>query len=139
GFPTDLQSQFAVLAGITKGTATITENMFENRFRYVGELQKLGAKITITGNTAQITGVPQLTALPTPHICPIAYTKNPTEICDGKTLTATDLRGGVALVIAGLCADGTTTITNAEYIYRGHADIVRDLVGVGANIVKMED
>jgi UDP-N-acetylglucosamine 1-carboxyvinyltransferase len=138
GFPTDLQSQFAVLSCVTKGRTTITESIFENRFRYAAELQKLGAKISINANRAEITGVPALTAVSTPHICPIAYMKNPPPICDGLELSAADLRGGVALVIAGLAAIGTTTITNAEYIYRGHADIVRDLVAVGANIIRVE-
>jgi UDP-N-acetylglucosamine 1-carboxyvinyltransferase len=139
GYPTDLQSQFAVLSCVTKGQTVITESIFENRFRYCPELQKMGAKIAVTANKAVIKGVNTLTAVSTPHICPIAYMKNRTAVCDGLVLTATDLRGGVALVIAGLTADGTTTIENAEYIYRGHADIVRDLVGIGANIIRTDD
>jgi UDP-N-acetylglucosamine 1-carboxyvinyltransferase len=138
GFPTDLQSQFAVLAAITKGQTTITETLFENRFRYADELAKLGAKITVRANKAVITGVPQLSALSTPNICPEAYITASRINCDGIILNAADLRGGVALVIAGLCAKGTATIENAEYIYRGHADIVKDLSSLGANIIRID-
>lgn len=138
GFPTDLQSQFCVLAALTKGHSTITENLFENRFRYVPELIKLGAKITVNHNQAQTKGVTALSAKATSHLCPSAYQiPNPND-CIGTTVIAQDLRGGVALVIAGLAAHGTTTIEHAEYIYRGHQDIVKDLRQLGANIVALD-
>ena len=138
GFPTDLQSQFCVLAAVTRGRSTITENLFENRFRYVPELIKLGAQITVNHNQAQINGVPALSATPTSHLCPSSYQIPDPKSCLGTTVTAHDLRGGVALVIAALAAHGTTTIDNAEYIYRGHQDIVKDLRQLGANIVALD-
>lgn len=138
GFPTDLQSQFCVLTTLLQGTSTITENLFENRFRYVPELIKLGAKIDIKGNQAQIKGVKTLSAKNTAPICPSSYQIPPQQDCNGTTVTAHDLRGGVALVIAALAATGTTTIQNAEYIYRGHHDIVKDLRQLGANIVALD-
>ncbi|MDR0383871.1 MAG: UDP-N-acetylglucosamine 1-carboxyvinyltransferase [Christensenellaceae bacterium] len=134
GFPTDLQSQFAAAAATINGTTTITENLFENRFHYVTELKKLGAKIMQTdGKTITIKGVKSLAASVTPSACPDEIH----TVCSGLSLTANDLRGGVALVIAALGANGTTTIINADYIYRGHADIVKDLFGVGANIISI--
>jgi UDP-N-acetylglucosamine 1-carboxyvinyltransferase len=139
GFPTDLQSQFAVLSALTKGHTTITENLFENRFRYAEELRKLGADITVDTKFARIRGTERFHAIFTPHICPAAYEKDAPADCDGVTLSAADLRGGVALVIAALAASGTSTVTNAEYIYRGHEDIVRDLRGVGANIIRIDN
>ena len=118
GFPTDLQSQVAVLQAVSRGTSAITENLFESRYKYVPELGKMGAKITVRDRVAIITGVPRL---------------------DGASVSATDLRGGVALVIAALVADGVTEISNAEFIYRGHQAIERDLVGVGANIIRIDE
>ena len=138
GFPTDLQSQFCVLTALTKGHSTITENLFENRFRYVPELVKLGAQIIIEHNQAQIKGVSTLTATPTHNLCPSSYQIPKPQTCLGTTVTAHDLRGGVALVIAALAAHGTTTINHAEYIYRGHQDIVKDLRQLGANIVALD-
>ncbi len=138
GFPTDLQSQFCALATITQGHSSITENLFENRFRYVPELIKLGAKIDVECNQAHIKGVKTLSAVQTPNICPSSYQIPSTENCNGTIVTAHDLRGGVALVIAALAARGTTTIENAEYIYRGHQDIVKDLRQLGANIVALD-
>ena len=139
GFPTDLQSQFCVLTTLTPGRSTITENLFENRFRYVPELVKVGAKIDIKRNQAQIKGVQTLSAKKTSDLCPTSYQFPSQENCIGTTVTAHDLRGGVALVIAGLAAHGTTTIENAEYIARGHQDIVKDLRQLGANIVALEE
>jgi UDP-N-acetylglucosamine 1-carboxyvinyltransferase len=135
GFPTDLQSQFAAAAATIKGKTVITENLFENRFRYVPELQKLGADITVTSKSALIRGSTRLSAFPTRNICPESYGQPPRPYCNGLVLNAADLRGGVALVIAALASAGTATITNAEYICRGHADIVRDLRQLGANII----
>jgi len=118
GFPTDLQSQIAVYQTVSRGVSTVTENLFESRFKYVPELIKMGAKITVRDRTAIITGVEKL---------------------EGAYVTATDLRGGVALVIAALCAVGTTIIENAELIYRGHQAIEDDLGKVGANIIRIDD
>lgn len=139
GFPTDLQSQFCVLMALIRGDSDITENLYENRFRYVSELNKLGAKIKVTGSQAQIHGVKQFDATPTANLCPSAYGTPEPDECRGTTLIAADLRGGVALVIAALAAKGTTTILNADYIYRGHQDIVNDLQQLGANIVALSD
>ena len=138
GFPTDLQSQFCVLAALTNGHSIITENLFENRFRYVPELVKLGAKIELKHNQALIKGVETLSAKKTSHLCPSSYQIPSPATCVGTTVTAQDLRGGVALVIAALAAHGTTTIENAEYIARGHQDIVKDLRQLGANIVALD-
>lgn len=137
GFPTDLQSQFCVLLTLTHGRSTITENLFENRFRYLPELIKLGAKITTQGNQAHICGVTELQAQPTPNLCPSAYRVPAPAVCTGTKLNATDLRGGVALVIAALATKGTCTIDHADYIARGHQDIVKDLQQLGANIVAL--
>ncbi len=138
GFPTDLQSQFCVLAALTKGHSSITENLFENRFRYVPELVKLGAQINVNHNQAQIKGVHAFSATPTSPLCPSSYQIPDPQSCTGTTVTAHDLRGGVALVIAALAAQGTTTVEHAEYIYRGHHDIVKDLRQLGANIVALD-
>ena len=138
GFPTDLQSQFCVLATLTKGQSIITENLFENRFRYVPELLKLGAKITVNHNQAHIKGISELKATSTSNLCPSSYQIPDPETCHGTIVTAHDLRGGVALVIAALAAQGTTTIEHAEYIYRGHENIVKDLRQLGANIVALD-
>ena len=138
GFPTDLQSQFCVLVALTKGRSLITENLFENRFRYVPELTKLGAQITVVGNQARINGVTAFTAQPTAPLCPSSYQIPAAETCHGTIVTAHDLRGGVALVIAALAANGTTTVDHAEYIARGHHDIVKDLRQLGANIVALD-
>ena len=116
GFPTDLQSQISVFQALSRGVSTVTENLFESRFKYVPELIKMGAKITVRERTAIITGVDKM---------------------EGAHVIASDLRGGVALVIAGLAADGITEIENAEFIYRGHQAIEDDLSKVGANIIKL--
>jgi len=118
GFPTDLQSQIAVLQAVSRGTSAITENLFESRFKYVPELIKMGAKITVRDRVAIIAGVPKL---------------------EGASVTATDLRGGVALVIAAMAAEGVTEINTAEYIYRGHQAIEKDLAAVGANILRIDE
>ena len=97
GFPTDMQSVFATTLTIARGTSVVVENVFENRFKYTQELIRMGAKITIEGKTAVIKGVKKL---------------------DGANVEATDLRGGAALVIAGLSAKGVTTVEKAEYILR---------------------
>ena len=124
GFPTDLQSQLAVLQSISKGSCVITENLFESRFKYVPELCKMGAKVCIKDRNANITGVQKIRA--------------GTEISP-LNVTATDLRGGVALVIAALCAHGKTVVHNAEYIMRGHQSIESDLLSLGANIIRIDE
>ena len=115
GFPTDMQSVLGTTVAVAKGTSIITENIFENRFKYLSELKKMGAKVTIEGRTAVIKGVRKLSK---------------------ANVRATDLRGGAALVIAGLNAKGRTTVENIEYILRGYEDFDRKLQSLGANIYK---
>lgn len=114
GFPTDMQPQMAVTLGLSKGTSTITESIFENRFRYVDELVKMGANFKIVeSNTAIIYGVEKYT---------------------GAKLEAPDLRAGAALVIAALAADGYTTISEIGYILRGYERFDEKLRGLGGLI-----
>lgn len=113
GFPTDMQSIFGAILSIARGTSVITENIFENRFKYLSELKRMGAKNKLEGNVAIITGVKRLSA---------------------TTVKSTDLRGGVAMVLAGLQAKGTSRITNIEYILRGYENIDKKLNKLGANI-----
>lgn len=113
GFPTDMQSVFGATLVTAKGTSMVIENIFENRYRYIPELKKMGAKIVIEGRTAVIKGVKKL------------Y---------GATVKSTDLRGGAALVTAGLIAKGTTTVTQIEYILRGYEKLEEKLQKLGANI-----
>lgn len=114
GFPTDLQSQFMTLMAVGDGTSLISENIFENRFKVVGELRRMGAQITVDGRVAVVKGVPRLS---------------------GAAVEAMDdLRGGAALVLAGLCAQGTTLVEGTHHIERGYEQVERKLVGVGADI-----
>ena len=113
GFPTDMQSVFASILTVAKGTSIIVENIFENRYKYMSELKKMGAKITIEGRTAVIKGVRKLT---------------------GAKVLSTDLRGGAALVSAALVAKGETEITNIDYILRGYETLDEKLRKLGANI-----
>ncbi|MCL2621442.1 MAG: UDP-N-acetylglucosamine 1-carboxyvinyltransferase [Firmicutes bacterium] len=117
GFATDLQSQLVSLLSISRGTSIVTENLFESRFKFVPELNKMGAKITVSAKTAIVNGVDTLV---------------------GATVSAEDLRGGAALVLAGLVAHGTTIVENAEHILRGYAKIDADLSALGANIIKLD-
>ena len=118
GFPTDLQQPMATLLTQTKGKSIINETIWENRFLNLKELNKMGATTeTLTNSKAVIVG--------------------PTKL-KGKVVKATDLRAGASLVIAGLIADGTTTIKNADYILRGYEGIVKKLTNVGAKI-KLEE
>ena len=117
GFPTDLQPQIMALETISDGTCVIVENLFETRFKHVGELVKMGAQILVEGRSAVIKGVEKL------------Y---------GAEVTATDLRGGAGLVLAGLVADGYTTISNIGQIKRGYESIESDLKKLGADIKKVE-
>lgn len=115
GFPTDMQPQFAALLSISNGTSIINENVWDNRFRYVSELCRMGAQISVDGRLAIIEGVEELIAAP---------------------VKATDLRAGAAMIIAGLCAKGTTEIENIVHIERGYEDIVNKFRGLGADIKK---
>ncbi|MCL2047473.1 MAG: UDP-N-acetylglucosamine 1-carboxyvinyltransferase [Defluviitaleaceae bacterium] len=115
GFPTDLQPQIAALLSVANGISHVTENVFEQRFRYVGELKRLGAHIKMAGRTAVITGPRLLT---------------------GAQVSATDLRAGAALVIAGLNAKGQTVITNVEHLDRGYEDLEGRLRSLGADITR---
>lgn len=113
GFPTDMQPQITVALGLSAGTSIVTESIFENRFKYVDELTCMGANIKVEGNTAIIDGVPKYT---------------------GASITAPDLRAGAALVIAGLAADGITTVDDIKYIERGYEDFHLKLQSLGAQI-----
>lgn len=113
GFPTDMQSVIASMLTTAKGTSIIVENIFENRYKYAQELNKMGAKITIEGKSAIVRGVRKL------------Y---------GAEVKATDLRGGAALVLAGLSAKGRTKIDNTEYILRGYENLDVKLSKLGADI-----
>ena len=119
GFPTDMQPQMAVLLGIAEGTSTVTESIFENRFRYVDELTRMGANIKVESNIAIINGVSKYT---------------------GARVNAPDLRAGAALVIAGLAADGVTVVDDIHYILRGYENFDIKLRELGGNteLVKSE-
>lgn len=117
GFPTDIQAQITTLLALSEGTSIVTENLFENRFKYVDELIRMGASIKVESNTAIIDGVSELT---------------------GATVNAPDLRAGAALVIAGLVAKGFTIIENIEYVERGYEDFERKLRNLGAQIEKID-
>lgn len=116
GFPTDMQPQMSVVLGIAEGTSTVTESIFENRFKYVDELTRMGAQIKVESNIAIITGVG-------------GYT--------GARVSAPDLRAGAALVIAGLAADGITVVDDIHYIERGYENFETKLSELGAQIEKV--
>lgn len=113
GFPTDMQPQIAAVLCLAEGTSVITEGVWDNRYRYVDEIRRMGAQIQVDGKVAVIEGVDRLTGAP---------------------VQACDLRAGAALVIAGLAAHGSTEVDQIQHIERGYEDIVRKLSGVGANI-----
>jgi UDP-N-acetylglucosamine 1-carboxyvinyltransferase len=113
GFPTDMQPQMTAVLCLAGGTSIVTEGVWDNRFRYVDELSKMGASVRITGRTALIEGVQNLS---------------------GAQIKAGDLRAGAALVIAGLCAQGQTEIEGVSYIERGYEDIIEKLTALGADI-----
>lgn len=113
GFPTDMQAQLMSLLAISKGTSMIIETVFENRYRHVEELTKMGANIRLEGRLAVIKGVEKLT---------------------GANVAAKDLRGGAALILSGLAADGETIVEDVKHIYRGYEDINTKLANVGAVI-----
>lgn len=118
GFPTDMQSVFASILTIAKGNSVIVENIFENRYKYVSELKRMGAKITVEGRIAVIKGCKKLS---------------------GATVESTDLRGGAALVVAGLVAKGTTTVKKIGYILRGYEGLDKKLNKLGAKITIKEE
>jgi len=113
GFPTDAQPVLMALCAAVSGTSIFVETIFENRYRHVGELLRLGAHINVEGRVAVVEG---------------------TEHLSGAELMATDLRGGAAMITAGLFAEGVTKVGNAAYIYRGYEDIEEKLRSVGADI-----
>ena len=116
GFPTDMQPQMTVVLGVAQGTSTVTESIFENRFKYADELSRMGANIKVEGNSAIIDGVKKLT---------------------GARVSAPDLRAGAALVIAGLAADGITIVDDIVYIQRGYERFEEKLRSLGGIIEKV--
>ncbi|MCI5959012.1 MAG: UDP-N-acetylglucosamine 1-carboxyvinyltransferase [Lachnospiraceae bacterium] len=118
GFPTDMQPQITMTLGLSNGNSIVTESIFENRFKYVDELARMGASIKVEGNSAIITGVPKYT---------------------GAHISAPDLRAGAALVIAGLAADGFTVVDDIFYIERGYEDFDKKLRSLGGLIEKVSD
>lgn len=118
GFPTDLQPQITSLACLARGTSVVTETIFENRFTHVPELQKMGAKIKQEEARAVVEGIPSLS---------------------GNLVRASDIRGGAALVLAGLAAQGTTIIEEIHHIDRGYEELEEDLSRLGANIVRTKE
>jgi UDP-N-acetylglucosamine 1-carboxyvinyltransferase len=118
GFPTDLQAPFMSLLATARGTSVITENIFENRLQHVAELQRMGADIRMQGNTAFVEGVARLSGAP---------------------VQGTDLRASAAMVLAGLAADGITTVRGLEYLDRGYAHLEAKLNAVGASIERITD
>ena len=117
GFPTDMQPQMAITLGLSEGTSVITENIFENRFKYVDELMRMGANIKVEGNMAIITGV---------------------DHYSGASVVAPDLRAGAALVIAGLAAEGFTVVEDIKYIQRGYERFEEKLRALGGKIEIVE-
>lgn len=114
GFPTDMQSIFGSMLTLAKGTSIVVENIFENRYKYISELKKMGSKIQLEGKTAIIKGVRRL---------------------NGTKVEATDLRGGAALVLAGLMSKGTTKVEQIQYIQRGYEKLEEKLQALGAKII----
>lgn len=117
GFPTDAGSPLLAVMTVSNGISMLVENIFENRFRFVDELKRMGADITVSGKVAVVNGVEKL---------------------HGSTVCATDLRAGAALVIAGLAADGVTKIGGLQYLDRGYESISEDLESVGAKIKRID-
>lgn len=113
GFPTDMQPQVSTVLCLAEGTSVVTEGVWDNRYKYISELKKMGAEVQVDGKTAVIEGVPALTGAP---------------------VAACDLRAGAAVVIAGLCANGETIVEDVVYIERGYQDLVGKLRNLGADI-----
>ena len=119
GFPTDMQPQITTLLSIAHGTSMVNESVWEsNRFKYVDELRRMGAQITVDGKVAIVEGVDHL---------------------KGAPVRALDLRAGAAMVIAGLVAEGTTVLEDIQYIERGYENIVEKLVDLGADIYRSQE
>ena len=118
GFPTDMQPQMTVTLALSKGTSIVTESIFENRFKYVDELSRMGAEIKVEGNSAVISGV---------------------ERFKGAAVSAPDLRAGAALVIAALAADGITTMDGIEYIQRGYENLEGKIRSLGGIMEKVDN
>jgi UDP-N-acetylglucosamine 1-carboxyvinyltransferase len=118
GFPTDMQPQIATILCLAEGTSVITEDVWDNRYKYVAELRRMGAQIQVDGRVAVIEGVDKLTGAP---------------------IKACDLRAGAAMVIAGLCAQGKTEVEDVYHVERGYEDFVGKLRGLGADIVKVTE
>jgi UDP-N-acetylglucosamine 1-carboxyvinyltransferase len=118
GFPTDLQPMVIALASVSDGSAMITENVFEARFMFVNEMVRLGAEIRTDGHHAVVRGKPRLSGAP---------------------VRATDIRAGAGLVVAGLLADGVTTVSEVFHIDRGYPGFVDDLVALGADVRREPD
>ena len=116
GFPTDMQAQMMAIAALAKGTSVVVENVFENRFAHAGDLNRMGANILINGRTAVIRGVERLS---------------------GARVTARDLRGGAALAIAGLAAQGETIVERARLIDRGYESLETALTHLGADVQRI--
>ena len=116
GYPTDMQPQIGVVLALAKGTSTITESIFENRFKYLGELARMGAQVKVEGNSATIEGI---------------------EKFSGARVSAPDLRAGAALCIAGLAADGITIVDDIVYIQRGYERFEEKLRNLGGMIEKV--
>lgn len=117
GFPTDIQAPVFAVACIADGTSVIMENVFENRFRHASELTRMGADISINDRSAVVRGVERL---------------------QGAEVTACELRGGAALVLAGLAAKGQTVVEKAGFVSRGYEDIVSELTSIGADIRRFD-
>ncbi len=118
GFPTDMQPQMGVLLTLAKGTSILNESVWENRFKYIDELKRMGAKATVDQRIAVFEGVDNLT---------------------GAIVRASDLRAGAAMLIAGLCAKGVTIVEEIKYIERGYENLIEKLRAIGADIIKTND
>lgn len=117
GFPTDMQPQIAVCMALAEGTSVVTEGVWDNRFRYIGELRRMGANVQVDGKVAVIEGTGKLRG------CPVK---------------ACDLRAGAAMVIAGLAAEGTTTVSDIKFVERGYENIMEKLQSLGADFFRVE-
>lgn len=117
GFPTDMQAQFMALMALSSGTSVLTETVFENRYTHVGELRRMGADITVQGNTAIVRGVKGLSGAP---------------------VMASDLRASACLVLAGLAAEGETEVSRVYHLDRGYERLEEKLIGLGANMTRLK-
>ena len=117
GFPTDMQPQITTLLALSEGTSIVTETIFETRFKYISELRRMGANISVEGNAAFVTGVEGFT---------------------GARVSAPDLRAGAALVMAGLVAEGYTYVDDIQYIERGYENFAEKIRGLGGHMEKID-